>query len=304
MYGHRAGVPFGRGIIFPFVVELALRKEIFLSGEDAQLFDPLVTLVADGLPADFVGVLILLDVLRQGMQRPVGRRVGEVEEEGLVVLRIFVHIADGLLRKVVRHVIPFGDFAYGLFAFHEAERVEIVHHAVNRAVELFESAVGRVVDFVGELLVVNMVGQPFALVGAQGRLGDVPLSDHARVITRFAERLGDRHGVLRQRAAVSRQVVVEGHPADAGLMLVKTREQRRAGRAAAARIVESVETQAFGCQPVEVRGVDFTSVAADVRKTQVVGQDYDHIGPRVLFGFGRTLLTFGGRCGQERNRKN
>ena len=304
MYGHCTCVPFGGGVVLPLVAELALREEILLSGEDAQLLDSLVTPVADDLPADLIGILVLFDVLGQGVQGPVGRRVGEVEEEGLVVLGVFVHVADGSLREVVRHVIPFGDFAHRLLAVHEAERVEVVHHAVNRAVELLEAAVGGVVDLVGELLVVNVVGEPFALVGAQGRLGDVPFADHARVVTRAAEHFGDGHGVLRQRAAVSGQVVVEGHPADSGLMLVKSREQRRPGGAAAAGVVEVVEAQTLGCQPVEVRGMDFTSVAPDVGEAQVVGQDHDHVGPCVFLGLGRTMLALCGRCSQQRYGKN
>ena len=304
MHGHCARVTFGIGVILPFVVELALRKEILLPGEDAQLLDAFVTPVANDFPALLIGVLVFLDVLGQGVQGPVGRRVGEVEEKRFVVFGVFVHVADGLLREVVGNVISLGNLAHGLLAIDEAERVEVVHHAVDRAVEILEAAAGGVVDLVGELLVVDMVGQPFALVGAQGRFGDVPFPDHARVVSRTAERLGDRHGVLRQRAAVSRQVVVESHPADARLVLVEAREQRRPGGAAAARVVEVVEAKPVRCQPVEVGGMDFTPVTSDVGEAQIVGQNDDYVRPGVFLRLGRAMFALGGRCGQKRNWKN
>ena len=48
------------------------------------------------VPPDFVFAPVLGDVLGPGVERVVGRRVGQVENEGLVLVFVFVEALDGV----------------------------------------------------------------------------------------------------------------------------------------------------------------------------------------------------------------
>ena len=145
----------------------------------------------------------------------------------------------------------------------------------------------------------DLVVEPVALVAPERSLGDVPFSDHRGRVAGIAEHLGDRHGVARKGSAVTGQMVVEGHAADSGLVRVETREQRSPGRATAACVVESRETESFAGQSVEIRGLYFAAIAAEVRISEIVTQDHQNIGTFVGGTFG---VGVGGPGGQQGRR--
>jgi hypothetical protein len=72
------------------------------------------------------------------------------------------------------------------------------------------------------------------------------------------------------------------HVPDTGLMGIETRQQTRAGRTASGGVVKLGEPQSIGCQFIQVRGMDFTSIAADIGKAHVVSHNNDDIGA-ILF---------------------
>ena len=66
------------------------RGEFVVRADDAHLVHPLEALLTDLVPADLVLAPVLCDVLGPGVERVVGRRVGQVENEGLVLVFVFV----------------------------------------------------------------------------------------------------------------------------------------------------------------------------------------------------------------------
>ena len=249
-------------------------------GLDQPEFDqPPAPFGADRVPAGGVTAPVAGDVLRQRVQRPVGRGVGHVEEERIVAsfaLRVVTHEARRVLGDCVRVVVDGGlgvvrrrEF-HGFVVFGEGDRVVEAAGAMNRAVETVEAALPRPVVSRGEFV----VAAPVAHVTS-----DVPLPRHVGAVAGLAECLGDRHRVGGEVAAVSRQPVVAHHVADAGLVRVEAGQQGRAGRAAACRVVEVAETQAVRGQQVEVGRVDLAAVAAQVGEAHVVRHDEDDVGP-------------------------
>ena len=249
-------------------------------GFDQPEFDqPLAPFGADRVPAGGVAAPVAGDVLRQRVQRPVGRGVGHVEEERIVAalaLRVVAHEARRVLGDCVRVVVD-GGFGVvrrrefdGFVVFGEGDRVVEAAGAMNRAVEAVEAALPRPVVSRGEFV----VAAPVAHVTS-----DVPLPRHVGAVAGLAERLGDRHRVGGEVAAVSRQPVVAHHVADAGLVSVEAGQQGRTGRAAAGRVVEVAEAQAVGGQAIQVRSSDLAAVAAQVGEAHVVRHDEDDVGP-------------------------
>ena len=203
MDGHGPGIPFSRGILFPTVVELPFGEEILLVAEESRLPLPFVTCLADLLPACGIGVLVFLDILGKGMQRPVGGRVGQIHEEGFLRIGILPDLLFGAVGKRLREIVPFGHLADRDLTLDQTERVEIVHDAVNRPVMGVEAPVDGVVAQIGEGLVEDFVVEPVALVFPQRSFGNVPFSDHRGRVAGIAEHLGDRHGIARKGSAVA-----------------------------------------------------------------------------------------------------
>ena len=100
--------------------------------------------------------------------------------------------------------------------------------------------------------------------------GDVPFARDVGGIARGLERFGDGDAVAIQIAAVAVVAVVVHHPADTGLMGVKSGEQAGAGGAAAGGVVELGEADPVLRKIVEIRGFNLAAVTADVRVAHVV----------------------------------
>ena len=67
------------------------------------------------------------------------------------------------------------------------------------------------------------------------------------------------------------------HVPYAGLMGVESGEERGAGGAAAARVVELGEAQAFPGHAVEIGRLNLTAVATDVAEAHVINQHNDDV---------------------------
>jgi hypothetical protein len=83
-------------------------------------------------------------------------------------------------------------------------------------------------------------------------------------------------------AAIARELLaaIAAHePADAGLMRIEPRQQAGTRRAAAAGVVTLREPQAAGREAIEVRRANLAAVAAEIRPTQVVGEDDENVWP-------------------------
>ena len=122
-----------------------------------------------------------------------------------------------------------------------------------------------------------------------GVVGHMPFARHGRMVAARAERLGQRHGVRGQCAAVTRIAAVGDHVPDARKMGREAREHTRPRGTAARRVVELAVAESVGGQRIEVRGGDFTAETAQIAESQVVGKDQHDVGPCV----GRSLFTAG-----------
>ena len=182
MNSHGACIPFGIFIIFPFVMELTVGQEVFLITEQAHLLLAFVTCIADGFPTYFISIFVFLDIFGQCMERPVRRGIGQIHEERFIIFSILGNFCGSTVGKSLSNVIAFGYFLDRHFTFHQTERVEIIDYTVDGSVVGVESPINRIVAEIGELFMIHMMSQPFALVVAQGSFGNVPFTDHARRI--------------------------------------------------------------------------------------------------------------------------
>ena len=112
-------------------------------------------------------------------------------------------------------------------------------------------------------------------------LGHMPFTAHVPSIPARAQRLGNRHHIASQLAAIPRQLVISGHQSDPGLMLVHPGKQGSPGRATAGGVVELGEAQAVIGERIEVGRHDFSSVATHVGIPHVVRKDHNDVGLRL-----------------------
>ena len=77
--------------------------------DDAHLVHPLEALFTDLVPTDLVLASVFSDVLGPSMQRVVGRRVEQVENEGLLVF-VFVEALDGVGGEGIGVIEPCRDW--------------------------------------------------------------------------------------------------------------------------------------------------------------------------------------------------
>ena len=108
----------------------------------------------------------------------------------------------------------------------------------------------------------------------------MPLAGHRGPVAGRPQHLGDGDAAVIEIAPVSVLAPVLGHVADARLVRVQAGQQRGAGGAAAARVVELREPQPAGRKLVEVGRGNFAPVAADVAEAHVVDEDHDDVRPR------------------------
>jgi hypothetical protein len=92
------------------------------------------------------------------------------------------------------------------------------------------------------------------------------------------ERLGDGDAAIVEVACVAFRAEVVSEDADAGLVRVQAREQRRARGAAARGVIELRAAQAAGGQAIEVGCLDFAAIAADIGEAHVIVEDQNDVG--------------------------
>src|SRR5688572_5589253 len=117
----------------------------------------------------------------------------------------------------------------------------------------------------------------------------MPFAGHSGAVPGGAQGLGDRWTILAQIAAISRPAVVVHHVTDARLMGIKAGHQRGTWGTTASTIIERGEARTGGGECVDMRCFDLRSVAANVGKAEIVGQEDDNIrAPRRLAGGGKS----------------
>ena len=198
------------------------------------------------------------------VQRPVRRGVGHVLEEGPV--RVLGAVAAQELDRLVADRV----------GVEEARRPRLVFGVVVAARErvgVIETAGAD--DGAEEVVETALHGPGIGRLDQVAR--HVPLATEIAAVARGLEHLGDGGAALVQVAGVAFRARVIRQDANAGLMRVQTREQRRARRTAARRVVELREAQAVTGQPVQMGRVDFAAVAADVGIAHVVVEDQKNV---------------------------
>ena len=74
------------------------------------------------------------------------------------------------------------------------------------------------------------------------------------------------------------RAIVLRQDADTRLVRMQAGQQRCPGGAATGCVVELRKAHTTSSQTVDVRRVDFAAIAADVRKTHVIGHDEEYVG--------------------------
>ena len=105
----------------------------------------------------------------------------------------------------------------------------------------------------------------------------MPLATHAGVITIEFQDFGNRHAVLIQLTLITIVAAIFHHVSDASLMRIQPGKQRRPRGAASRRVVKLREPNAIFGKAIQVRCLNLTAVATDVRISHVVGHDQDNI---------------------------
>ena len=137
---------------------------------------------------------------------------------------------------------------------------------MNRSVELVEPALEGPVGDIG-------VGDFIGLVGR-----DMPLAGDVCAVAGGLENFRDGHTFAVELALVLRESIIPHHVAYSCLVSVETGEQSGPGRAAAGGIVELCEAQSVAGEPVQIRGMNFPAIAADVGIAHVIRHDQDDVG--------------------------
>ncbi len=256
---------------------------------ESQFLHPLVAALAQGIPAVVEPALVLGDVLRLGMQRPVWFLEGNVHEEGTAVGGHLIHHVDGLVRHEVG-VVEVSRNAVRedrLLVVDKGEGVEVVRHAPDGAPVLVEAPVAGigVEGCEGTVPEVVLMGEPlhlFRLAAYAFGEREVPFAAHGSVVSGIAECLGNGDTVVRH---------AQSHAGDAYGLCVAACQKLRPRRTAAPGVVELREAHAVLGQRVEVRTLHLAAETLQVGVAHVVNDDEHDVGPRSLLR--------GGNCRQQ-----
>ena len=222
------------------------------------------------VPADQVAALVAGDVLFGSVQGKVRRRVGQVEQERMLIAPVAVHKGD---RPVGERI---GDVEVGILGRERAGEAPVVPPqpvVAGRLVHRFGLARPA---HAGVEVVAAAVDQPPVAVEATvqgqfaGALTTVPFARHERAVTGVAQQLGE--------GDVVGAGAQPGAEALAHLVAVLAGEQRGTRGHAHGVVVEVGEAHAAGGQAVQVRGRYLAAVTAEVAETEVVGEDQDDVG--------------------------
>ena len=117
-------------------------------------------------------------------------------------------------------------------------------------------------------------------------LAKVPLTHHVGVVTSLPKQSRKRNDTIRQVVFISRVFITQDSadalPAHAGDVIVVTTQQHGAGGRTHRRRVKLRKQQAFSREGVDIRRRDVTAIAAEIRITQVVRDNQQNVGARVV----------------------
>ena len=245
------------------------RRELRARRNHPQLQLPREPLLADRIPARVELAPIPLDVLRRRLVRRVRRARREIQEERLPRIdRLLVpQKAHRPVRQILRQVIALlrPPRRIHMVIVVDQLRVELIRLAAHKAVEAIKAPLQRPI---------------LERTRLRGRLQrrQVPLAHRERRVVLLAQQLRHRRRVLRYRAAHVRVARIEmrnrPHP---HRVVVATRQQRGPRRRTERRHMEIAEAQPAGSQPINVRRRNRRAVAAQMRETQIVEQDHQHV---------------------------
>ena len=230
-------------------VGLALRDR---RGHDPRGAQPLGPGRADRVPAGEIPRAIRRDHLGRRLHGEVGRREGDILEEGraAVVAGVVGQALHGVVADGRRHI----EVVAG------RDRLSVYGHPAG--VKKVALAGAEHVERAGEALLPRVtIDVPFpGVVGAVAR-GREPLGQELRPPGPPA---------LRTPLASRQRVAANG-------LRVVAREQGRPRGPAPRGAVALGEAEPAGGQPVEVRRVDLAAVGPEVGEAQVVGEDHEHV---------------------------
>ena len=180
-----------------------------------------------------------------------------MQEEGhLVVMRLVNHV-DGFVADGIGVIETIGIIGDEFSVFHQGVRMEETAGARKRAVEAIKATLRwrRVAR--------GARSPAFRIAGGQ-ETADMPLARHHGPVAGALQRLSDGHGVIAQITLIGACAPVIHHVADAGLMRVQARQQRRPRGAAARETIHLREARAACRQSVEIGRCDLGAEAADI----------------------------------------
>ena len=224
------------------------RRERVVFADQAKVDRALDALRSDRQPAAVVvaAVEVLLHVRLGRLQRHVRRVVREEDEVRPARLAGGAHLVD----RVV------GEGVGGVEVVAEVNKLPFVLDPIGPAGEAVRLPAEEAEEAV----------EAHAVVGRLA--GEVPLAAENRAVAAVAQDARERPPAC--------------HRLLAGGVVLHAREDGGAGRDAHWTRAVAAEPHAVCREAVEVRRVDLPAVAAQVAEAQVVGDDQDHVGPRVV----------------------
>ena len=265
----------GRTLAAKFLVEY---RQFHLFGHQSQLLLLLEALTAEHVIPHLVPVQAFFHRFLRSLQRQMRSIVGHVEEHGTAGI-VPVYKADGRVGNGPCIIIVVGD---GMDAFQvvvQRFRLVIAAAAMQAAIIAVEAPLHGIAA----------VGR-FITAGS----GHMPFPAHIGAVSVFSHDFGNGRISLVYLPAIPRTMLVHlGHPSHAHLVLVSSGQQGSPAGATASCILELAEADTFRGQFVQVGGLYFAAIAADVRESHVVAHNQYNVGS------GRVL----GHCRKQSARK-
>ena len=237
--------------------------------EEAQAVQLLVTILAQGIPTVAIGAFVFGDILGPGVQGPMRRGIGEVQEERRAVVMRLINHANGFVADGIGVIKVSGIIGYELAVFDQRVGMEEAAGAGQGAEEAIEAALSRYGMF-------GSAGTPAFRLARRQESADVPLARHHGAVASALQHFGDGHGVIAQVALIGASAIIAHHVADAGLVRMQAGQQGGARWAAAGEAVHLRKARAVRGEAVEIGRVDLGAVAADIGIAEIIGEnEYD-----------------------------
>ena len=233
----------------------AARREYRTFGDEAELLHPLQALFADLVPALLIDRHVLRNVFGGCLQREVWCLVGKVQKPGAGrLLTCALDEVDGVIGDGIRGVES--AFTLQLWSGGETRHHPLVPgvDAIARveAVKIIEAARGGI------------------------EVAYVPLATRKGMVTRWSQHFTERDALVVQTTAIARGLdsfvarawkrssAIRSHEANACLMRIQASQQGGARRTATCTVVKLGEAQPVGGQRIQMRRLDFATVATQV----------------------------------------